>query len=223
MPCNDVKVERNVSEINTMSPISHYHSTFNSPMTNFGGDRSPDLDYKHETSDGMSTTFNIHKDLSGNSTTFELSKDKSSSNLDDSESSNPKFQSLDESSIPKLQDLKDPLNLSNVHPDQEAKIKKLRVEKFKVNGQRSEMNKDQVERSKKLADSKRGRYKKVVADLDLQEEIPIPKVVLDMPKPGEKHWWEPKEVIDIRDSIMGSTRGYDLKVQWGKDENGKTL
>ena len=29
---NDVKVERNVSEINTMSPISHYHSTFNSPI-----------------------------------------------------------------------------------------------------------------------------------------------------------------------------------------------
>ena len=42
-----------------------------------------------------------------------------------------------------------------------------------------------------------------------------------MPKPGEKHWWTPHKVVDIRDSIMGSTRGYDLKVQWGKDEKGK--
>ena len=35
----------------------------------------------------MSTTFDIHKDLSGNSTTFELSKDKDVPILDDNESS----------------------------------------------------------------------------------------------------------------------------------------
>ena len=146
----------------TMSPISHYHSTFNSPMTNFDDDKSPELDNKHETSDGMSTTFNIHKDLSGNSTTFELLQDKNILNLNDSESANPKFQGLNESSTPKVQDSKDPLNLSNVNPEQEAKIKKLRVEKFKVNGQKSEMNKDQKERSKKITESRRGRSRKVV-------------------------------------------------------------
>jgi hypothetical protein len=74
------------------------------------------------------------------------------------------------------------------------------------------MNKDQKERSKKFTESRRGRSKKVVASLDLKEDIPVPKIVLDMPKPSEKVWWTPKEIIDIRDSIIGSTRGYDLKV-----------
>ena len=202
------KVERNVSESNMMSPISNHHSTFISPMTNYSGRGSPELDNKHETSGGMSTTYDLHKDLSGNSTTFVLPKDR---DLDDSESTDKKFQSSE-----------DPLNLSNVNPDQEAKIRKLRVEKFKVNGQRSEMNKEQKERAKKLASSRTSKPKKVVASLDLQDKIPIPKILPERPKPGEKiKMWEPKKILDIRDSIMGSTRGYDLKIDWGLDEQGK--
>ena len=42
---------------NTMSPISHFHSTFNSPMTNFNDSKSQELDSKHETSDGYVDNF----------------------------------------------------------------------------------------------------------------------------------------------------------------------
>ena len=44
-----------------MSPISNHHSTFISPMTNYSGSGSPELDNKFETSGGMSTTYDLHK------------------------------------------------------------------------------------------------------------------------------------------------------------------
>ena len=121
-----------------------------------------------------------------------------------------------------LKIIQDPLNLSNVNPEQEEKIRKLKIHKFKVNGQKAEMNLEQKARVNRTINSKANRNRKVVANLDLREEIPIPKIVLEMPKPGEKVFWTPKKIIDVRDSIMGSTRGYDLKIQWGGvDKQGK--
>ena len=109
-----------------------------------------------------------------------------------------------------------------MNPEQEEKIRKLKVHKFKVNGQKAEMNLEQKARVNRTINSKANRNRKVVANLDLREEIPIPKIVLEMPKPGEKVFWTPKKIIDVRDSIMGSTRGYDLKIQWGGvDKEGK--
>jgi hypothetical protein len=193
---------------NVLSPISYNNSTIMTPMTTLNGRRQLDLDESQQT-DGMSTTVKLHNNQSGNSTTFLLDKD-----LTLLEGSSPEQGST-------TQILKDPLNLSNVTAEQEEKLKNLKVHKFRVNGRKAEMNLEQKERSVKTTTSKRGRQKKFMANLDLQEKIPVPKVLLEMPKPGENAWWGPKEIVDIRDSIMGSTRGYDLRVQWEYDENGK--
>ena len=174
-------------------------------MTNFDGPRSPDLDNKHDYSDGMSETIVLKKVPPLSSVTNTKDPDVPTADL----STN-------------LQGTQDPLNLSNVNPEQEEKIRKLKVHKFKVNGQKAEMNLEQKARVDKTINSKANRNRKVVANLDLREEIPIPKIVLEMPKPGEKVFWTPKKIIDVRDSIMGSTRGYDLKIQWeGVDKEGK--
>ena len=99
-----------------LSPISS-NSTF-TPMTNFDGPRSPDLDNKHDYSDGMSETVVLKK-------VPPLSPETKSKDPDDP--------TADLGTNLKV--IQDPLNLSNVNPEQEEKIRKLKVHKFKVNGQ----------------------------------------------------------------------------------------
>ena len=207
-----VPASDNVDISNILSPISNSNSTMVTPMTSFS-QRSQGVDTKHNDTDGMSETLDLGKKPPKIPT--ELVEAKDANILETKVDLFPESPKIEVDA----QKIDDPLNLSNLQPEQEEKLKKLKVHKFKVNGQKAEMNLEQKERSAKIANSRRSP-KKVVANLDLQEEIPIPKIVPGKPEPGGKRWWTPTEILDIRDSIMGSTRGYDLKVRWEHDEKG---